>query len=270
MESTDTPPGRATEPAQLVGSLFADRYRLLRLVSEGANSAIYDAADEQTRRNVTLKLVRPKLAASPSFRNRFDDTIRGVAALSHPNIAAVYDWGVARMGDTSTAYLVIEHLSGGSLRDMFDRGRRLTPSQALAVGLDACRGLAHAHRRGFVHGELTPSKLVFGDDRRLRIIDFGLAGLLGEQAWAKPEDVSTHVAWYASPEQGLGREIDGKTDVYALCLSLHEAVTGSLPFASDSTVHSLTARIGRLMPVSADLGPLASVFERAGRPEPDE
>ncbi len=250
--------------------MFADRYRLLRLVSEGANSAIYDAADQQTGRNVTLKLVRPKLAASPSFRTRFDETMRGVSGLSHPNIAAIYDWGVSRMGDTSTAYLVIEHLSGGSLRDMFDRGRRLTPSQALAVGLDACRGLDYAHRRGFVHGELTPSKLVFGDDRRLRIVDFGLAGLLGEQAWTKPEDVSTHVAWYASPEQGLGREIDGKTDVYALCLSLHEAVTGSLPFASDSTVQSLTARIGRLMPVSADLGPLASVLERAGRPEPEE
>jgi eukaryotic-like serine/threonine-protein kinase len=250
--------------------MFADRYRLLRLVSEGANSAIYDAADQQTGRNVTLKLVRPKLAASPSFRTRFDETMRGVSGFSHPNIAAIYDWGVARMGDTSTAYLVIENLSGGSLRDMFDRGRRLTPSQALSVGLDACRGLDYAHRRGFVHGELTPSKLVFGDDRRLRIVDFGLAGLLGEQAWSKPEDVSTHVAWYASPEQGLGREIDGKTDVYALCLSLHEAVTGSLPFASDSTVQSLTARIGRLMPVSADLGPLASVFERAGRPEPEE
>ncbi len=250
--------------------MFADRYRLLHLASEGANSAIYDAADQQTGRNVTLKLVRPKLAASPSFRTRFDETMRGVSGLSHPNIAAIYDWGVARMGDTSTAYLVIEHLSGGSLRDMFDRGRRLTPSQALSVGLEACRGLDYAHRRGFVHGELTPSKLVFGDDRRLRIVDFGLAGLLGEQAWTKPEDVSTHVAWYASPEQGLGREIDGKTDVYALCLSLHEAVTGSLPFASDSTVQSLTARIGRLMPVSADLGPLASVLERAGRPEPEE
>ncbi len=250
--------------------MFADRYRLLHLASEGANSAIYDAADQQTGRNVTLKLVRPKLAASPSFRTRFDETMRGVSGLSHPNIAAIYDWGVARMGDTSTAYLVIEHLSGGSLRDMFDRGRRLTPSQALSVGLEACRGLDYAHRRGFVHGELTPSKLVFGDDRRLRIVDFGLAGLLGEQAWTKPENVSTHVAWYASPEQGLGREIDGKTDVYALCLSLHEAVTGSLPFASDSTVQSLTARIGRLMPVSADLGPLASVLERAGRPEPEE
>lgn len=264
------PIGRATEPSQLVGSLFADRYRLLRLVSEGANSAIYDASDEQTGRTVTLKLVRPKLAASPSFRKRFDETMRGVAALSHPNIAAVYDWGVARMGDTSTAYLVIEHLSGGSVRDMFDRGRYLTRSQALGVGLEACKGLDYAHRRGFVHGELTPSKLVFGDDRRLRIVDFGLAGLLGEQAWTNPENVSTHVAWYASPEQGLGQPIDGKTDVYALCLSLHEAVTGSLPFASDSTVQSLTARIGKLMPVSADLGPLASVFERAGRPESGE
>jgi serine/threonine-protein kinase len=78
------------------------------------------------------------------------------------------------------------------------------------------------------------------------------------------------VAWYASPEQGLSQEIDGKTDVYALCLALHEAVTGFLPFKDDSTVASLSARVGRLMPVSADLGPLAAVFERAGRPDADD
>src|SRR5690606_7600427 len=163
----------------------------------------------------------------------------------------VYDWGMARVGDTSTAYVVIEHLTGGSLRDMFDRGRRLSPSQALVVGLDACRGLDYAHRRGFVHGELTPSKLVFGDDRRLRIIDFGLARLLGDPAWEHPESVSTHVAWYAAPEQGRGDPITGKTDVYALCLLLQEAVTGTLPFKRDSTVASLDERRGRLMPVSA-------------------
>ena len=257
----------------LVGQVFAERYRVLRLVSEGASMALYDVVDPAGR-SVSLKLVRPQLAASPSFRERFDERLRGVAALSHPNIAAVYDWGVAPIGDVSTAYVVAEQLTGGSLRDMFDRGRRLSPSQALAVGLDACRGLDHAHRRGFVHTELTPSKLVFGDDRRLRIVDFGLARVLGERAWANPEDVSNHVAWYAAPEQAqramVDGSVDGKADVYALCLCLHEAVTGKLPFKSDSSVATLASRIGRLMPVSADLGPLASVLERAGRPDPAE
>ena len=153
---------------------------------------------------------------------------------------------------------------------MFDRARQLSPSQALAVGLDACRALDYAHRRGFVHSELTPSKLVFGDDRRLRITDFGLARLLNAEAWKQPDSVATHTAWYASPEQGLSQPIDGKTDVYALCLTLQEAVTGVLPFRNDSTVASLAARVGRLMPVSADLGPLAAVLEHAGRPEADE
>ncbi len=233
--------------------------------------ALYDAVDDQSGRVVTLKLIRPKLAAPPSFRELFDERMRAASALSHPNIAAIYDWGIAPVGDVSTAYVVVEQLTGGSLRDMFDRGRRLTPSQALAVGLDACRGLDYAHRRGLVHGELTPSKLVFGDDRRLRIIDFGLARLLGEKLWERPESVSTHIAWYAAPEQADvspdAPPIDGKVDVYALGLTLHEAVSGTLPFKADSTVATLSARIGRLMPVSADLGPLASVLERAGRPE---
>jgi serine/threonine-protein kinase len=270
VSTSETSPGSSAEPSVLVGRLFGDRYRVHRLVSEGSNTAIYDSVDEESGRTVTLKLVRPSLSSSPAFRSRFDETMRSVAALSHPNIAALYDWGIARVGDVSTAFVVIEQLTGGSLRHMFDRGRRLSPSQALAVGLDACRGLDYAHRRGFVHSELTPSKLVFGDDRRLRIIDFGLARLLGASVWEQPDAVPTHTAWFASPEQGLSRPIDGKTDVYALCLSLHLAVTGVLPFRDDSTVASLAARVGRLMPVSADLGPLASVFEHAGRPEPDE
>lgn len=275
MSSSETPPGAnndptSNDPASLVGALVAERFRLVRWVSAGGNTAIYDAADEQTGRTVTLKLLRPQLAATPSFRTTFDETMRGVAALSHPNIAAVYDWGITTVGDVSTAYVVIEQLTGGSLRDLVDRGRRLSPSQALAVGLEVCRGLDHAHRRGFVHTELTPSKLVFGDDRRLRIIDFGLARLLGDPVWEHPESVDNHVAWYSAPEQGLRRPIDGKVDVYALCLTMHEAVTGELVFKSGSTVASLAARVGKLMPVSADLGPLASVLERAGRPEADE
>lgn len=254
-----------------MGSLVANRFRITGSVTSGSNSAIFVAADETSGRPVTVKVVRPTLAASPSFRTSFDELMRRVAALTHPNITAIFDWGLTNVGGVSTAYVVTESLNGGSLRDLFDRGRRLSPSQALAVGLDVCRALDHAHRRGFVHTELTPSKIVFGDDRRLRVVDFGLSQLLGESQWRQPDTVENHVAWYSAPELATmgNASVDGRADVYSLCLMLHEAVTGTLPFKSDSTVASLAARVGRLMPVSADLGPLAAVLERAGRPDAD-
>ena len=260
-------PERPQPRRGLVGRLIGGRYRVLRMVSAGGATLIVDAEDTELARPVTVKLVRPEWAESSGFRRTFHQAMRAMSTLSHPNIAAVYDWGEDTVGRRTTVYSVGEYLDGGSLRDLFDRGRHLDPSQALLVGLEACRGLDFAHRKGLVHTELTPSKLVFGDDRRLRIVDFGLARLLGEHDWSEPATVATHVARYASPEQALGQPLDGKTDVYSLALILAEAVTRQVPFAARSTVATLSARIGRLMPVSADLGPLAAVLERAGRPQ---
>ena len=267
----------ADQPAQgtqtrrgLVGRVIAERYRVTRMVAAGANALIVDAADHELDRPVTIKLVRPEWAESSEFRRTFAAEMRTVSALSHPNLAAVHDWGEEVIGKRTTVYVVAEYLAGGSLRDLFDRGRHLSPSQALMVGLEACRGLDFAHRRGLVHTEVTPSKLVFGDDRRLRIVDFGLSRLLGERYWAEPATVPTHVARYCSPEQALALPVDGKSDVYSLALVLVEAVTGAVPFAARSTVATLSARVGKLMPVSADLGSLASVLEKAGRPDPED
>jgi serine/threonine-protein kinase len=269
-EMTEHEPQRATSRRSLVGRVLAERYRVTRVAAAGANTLIVDAADLQADRPVTLKLVRPELAESADFRRDFRAAMETVSRLTHPNLATVHDWGEEVVGKRTTVFVVVEHLSSGSLRDLFDRGRLLSPSQALIIGLEACRGLDFAHRQGLVHTELSPAKLVFGDDRRLRIVDFGLARLLGRTAWAEPANVATHVARYSSPEQALGQPVDGKTDVYSLALSLTEAVTGTVPFAARSTVATLSARIGRLMPVSADLGPLASVLERAARPEPGD
>ncbi len=252
----------------LAGRVLGERYRVARMVSAGASTLIADAEDTELNRPVTVKLVRPEIAESPEFRRKFDATMRAMTKLSHPNIAAVYDWGEEEIGRRTTVYAVVEHLAAGSLRDLFDRNRWLEPSQALMVGLEACRGLDFAHRKHLVHGELIPSKLVFGDDRRLRIVDFGLARLLAADDWKEPSTIPTHVARYCSPEQALGQPIDGRADVYSLALILVEAVTGAVPFAARSTVATLSARVGRLMPVSADLGPLAAVLERAGRPDP--
>lgn len=254
----------------LEGRLLDDRFRVVEIVSAGANTIICNAFDEATNLAVTIKIVRPALAASKPFRREFERRADIAMALTHPNIAQVLSWGEFEINDVSALYWAVEHLGGGSLRDLLDRGRLLEPSQALVVGLEACRALDAAHQRGLVHTELTPSKLVFGIDKRLRLIDFSMAELMGRAAWAEPATVATHVARYASPEQALGLPVDAKTDVYALALSLLEAVSGSVPFSGDSTVSTLSARLDKLLPVSADLGSLASVLERAARPDAED
>jgi serine/threonine-protein kinase len=254
----------------LVGRVLGDRYRIENVVTAGANTVITEAIDTEGNRPVTVKIVRPELAVTSAFREAFRRQVEVGMSINHPNIASVLGWGETELDGESTLFWVVEYLGGGSLRDLFDRGRLLDPSQALVVGLEAARALEAAHSRGIVHTELTPSKLVFGEDARLRIADVAMARLLGAEAWSEPATVATHVARYASPEQALSLDVDEKTDVYALSLCLIESITGKVPFAGDSTVSTLAARVGKLMPVTADMGSLASVLERGGRPDPED
>jgi len=256
--------------SSLSGRLLSDRYRIENVVSAGANTVISEAIDTEANRPVTVKIVRPELAVTAAFRQAFRRQVEVAMSLNHPNIASVLGWGETDFDGEPTLFWVVEYLGGGSLRDLFDRGRLLAPSQALVVGLEACRALEAAHARGVLHTEITPSKLVFGEDARLRIVDFAMAQLLGAEAWDEPATVATHVARYASPEQSLGLDIDAQTDVYALSLCLIESITGKVPFAGESTVSTLAARVGKLMPVTADMGSLASVLERGGRPDSED
>lgn len=266
MEHVDEQGGNAGGGA-LAGQTLAGRYRVAQVVSTGANTVLVDAIDTQTEGQVTVKIVRPEHAADPEFRRKFQHLAEISNALTHPNIASVLDWGEIELNGESTVFWTVEALGGGSLRDLLDRGRLLEPGQALVVGLEVCRALDAAHQKGLFHTELTPSKMVFGADRRLRLVDFGMARLLAEPAWVDASAVPTHVARYASPEQALGLPLDATTDVYALALVMIEAVTGTVPFSADSTVATLAGRVDKLLPVSADLGSLASVLERAGRPD---
>jgi len=266
----DTPDPTPTGMTALVGRVLSDRYRIENVVSSGANTVITEAIDTGGNRPVTVKIVRPELSVTSEFRRAFRRQVEVAMSITHPNIASVLGWGETEFDGDSTVFWVVEYLGGGSLRDLLDRGRLLAPSQALVVGLEACRALEAAHDRGVVHTEVTPSKLVFGEDGRLRIVDVAMAQLLGAEAWAEPATVATHVARYASPEQALGQPVGPKTDVYALSLCLIEAITGNVPFAGDSTVSTLAARVGKLMPVTADMGSLASVLERGGRPDAED
>lgn len=235
---------------------------------------VFDAWDGETRQYVTVKLIRPHLTERYGFIDSFRVAMQESATVSHPQLVALFDSGIHTLGDDSgsdagrrVAFTVTERLEGGSLRDLFDRGRRLSQSQTLQLGLDLCHALAEVHRRGLVHAELTPAKILFGADGHARLADLGSAGVLNAQAWAEPSGLDNHVALYASPEQAAGGAPTAASDVYALSLVLVEALTGAVPFRTDSTNTTLAARIDRLLPVTAELGPLATVLEHAARPD---
>jgi serine/threonine-protein kinase len=248
--------------------VLAGRYQLGARRGSGVDAAVFDAVDLQSQQLVAIKLVHPDLSADADVQRQFRAAMERVAEIRHPTIAAPLDWGTETWNGRPVLFVVVEHLGGGTLRDLLDRGRLLSPSQALLVGLDACRALDVVHRNGLVHGDIRPSTLVFGDDRRLRLADVGLASLLVEHLWADPSRMPNARAAYAAPETATSGERGAPADVYALCLTLMEAVTGHVPFAGDSTVATLANRVDRLLPVSADLGPMATVLERAGRPDP--
>jgi beta-lactam-binding protein with PASTA domain/tRNA A-37 threonylcarbamoyl transferase component Bud32 len=247
-----------------IGRVLSGRYRLIAPVGTGASAQVFLADDVRLRRRVAVKILHAALADDDAFLRRFRAEAQAAAALNHPNIVAVYDWG----DDDGAPYIVTEYLGGGSLRAVLDQGERLSLSQALLVGLEATRALDYAHRRGFVHRDVKPANLLFGDDGRLRVADFGLARALAEAAWTEPQGAVLGTARYASPEQAQGQPVDGKADVYSLGLVLIEAVTGSVPFSADTTIATLMARVGKPVEVPDALGPLQKPLTRAGLPDP--
>ncbi len=221
------------------------------------------AEDVSLQRHVAVKVLQPALAGDESFLKRFGAEARSVASLNHPNVLRVFDWGE----DEDGPYLVLEYLGGGSLRQMLDGQRRLTHAQATRLGAQAAEGLAYAHARGLVHRDIKPANLLFDDEGRVRIADFGVARALAEATWTEPVGAMIGTARYAAPEQAEGRPVDGRADVYALSLVLYEALTGEVPFVTDTTMGTLMARVGAPLPRHPGLGAMDDLLARAAAPD---
>ena len=253
--------------ADRVGRVLGKRYRLLTPIGTGASAQVFLAEDVTLRRQVAVKVLHPAMAEDEAFLRRFRAEAQQAAALNHPNAMRVFDWGESPDGP----FLVLEHLGGGSLRDLLDGGHLLSPSQALLLGLQAAKALDYAHRRGLVHRDVKPANLIFDEEGRLCIADFGLARALAEAAWTEPTGAILGTARYASPEQAQGLSVDGKADVYSLALVLVEAVTGRVPFTADTTIATLMARVDAELDLGDDLealGPLGPVLVAAAAPDP--
>jgi serine/threonine-protein kinase len=253
---------------EMVGAVLGGRYVLRSFLGAGASAQVYLADDTHLRRRVAVKVLHPFLAADAAFLRRFTREAVAAAGLDHPHLLAVYDHFPGSA--TEPPYLVTPYMEGGSLRAVLDAGRRLTLSQACLIGMEAASGLAVAHGKGLVHRDVKPANLLFDAAGRLRIGDFGLARAIAEGAATEPVGAVVGTARYAAPEQAGGGSVDDRADVYALALVLVEVVTGSVPFARDTVIATLAARMGTSLEPPEAMGVLSEAIRRAGTIDPTQ
>jgi Tol biopolymer transport system component len=241
--------------------------------------SVYRARDPRLNRDVAIKVLHQDGAASAEGRSRFEREARAVAALNHPNIVAVYDFGVA----DGQQYIVSELAEGEPLRALLVYGP--TPVRRLLdIAVQLSDGLAAAHAAGIVHRDMKPENVMVAKDGRVKILDFGLARQT-LQADASGETVSLplnqHVtaigqvmgtASYMSPEQALGRQVDFRSDQFSLGLMLHEMATGKRTFERSSAVETMAAIVRDDPPAIEQKlpAPLLWCIDRCLRKEPEQ
>ncbi len=215
--------------------MLAGRYHLVRLLGDGGMGAVYKAADQVLRRFVAIKLLHPTVAENPSSVERFEREARAAAAIGHPNIIDILDFG--REG--RRPYMVMEYLRGRSLSQVIAMDGALAVKRAATIAIHTLAGLAGAHDRGILHRDLKPANLMlvvrFGDRNFVKVCDFGFAALLGgERTDAKaltPERTLVGTPAYAAPERLRGDDRrDPRLDVYSLGVVLYEMLAGHRPF----------------------------------------
>lgn len=210
---------------------LAQRYLLLERIAVGGMGEVHLATDERLGRRVAVKVLAPVYADSPDFVERFRREALTAAALSHPNIAQVYDYGV----DGSSHFIVMEHVDGSDLARLLRERGRLTPADAVRVAEQVCAALAAAHRAGVVHRDIKPGNVMVRPDGTVKVTDFGIAQALGQASLTETGTVMGTAA-YVSPEQARGQASTPASDLYSLGILLFQMLTGAVPFQGPTPV----------------------------------
>jgi serine/threonine protein kinase len=230
----------------LTETLAAGRYRIDRVLGRGGMAVVYLARDEELHRRVAVKVLADHLVGDQSFRARFLQESRLASRLSHPNVVQVYDAGDA----DGRPYIVMEYVPGGTVAQRDG----LTWEPTVALALQACAGLQHAHDAGLVHRDVKPANLLVRDDDVLKIADFGIARA-AELTRLTSHGTVLGTAAYLSPEQAAGEEVTAAADIYSLGAVLYELLTGRTPFEFDSLAELAALQAGGQIAPVRDLEP---------------
>jgi serine/threonine protein kinase len=240
------------------GLVLSDRYRLSRCIAVGGMGEVWAADDIRLARSVAVKILRPELTGDPEFVDRFRTEARITAALNHPGIAAVYDYGeVGAGGDPRghTAYLVMELIAGESLSAVLARMGRLSTVRTLDVLDQTGRALQVAHARSLVHRDIKPGNLLITPGGQVKITDFGIAKL-AHQAPVTRTGLVMGTAQYISPEQATGHPAVPASDIYSLGVVAYECLAGRLPFPGENAVAMAMSHVRDTPgPLPADVPP---------------
>ncbi len=242
------------------------KYRLLRLLGQGGMADVYEAEDTTIGRKVALKILPEAFARDQERAQRFDTEIRSSASLDHPNIVSVFEVGEI----DGLHYYSMSVLPGGELKSRLQSGA-LPPDEALRVTEQIADALDYAHRKGFVHRDVKPENILFSEDGRAVLTDFGIAkaSMGGSQMTATGLSIGT--PHYMSPEQARGQQVDGRSDLYALGIVLYELLSGKVPFdAQDSIAVGLSHVTDPVPDLPEDLSAYQYLIDRLLAKNPDE
>jgi len=213
-------------------------YQVAEEIGQGGMAVVYRAYQPQLDRWVAIKILQATETRGKQFLSRFRREARAIAALRHPNILTIYDYGEQQ----GIAYIVMEYVPGGTLKAHLT-GQPMEWPDAATLIIPVGRALAYAHSQNIVHRDVKPANVLLARPDWPLLADFGLVKLIGRQRGITRPGVSIGTPAYFSPEQAAGEDVDHRTDIYGLGIVLYELLTGRLPFEANSPIEMMLQRL---------------------------
>ncbi len=234
----------------MIGRILANRYRIVELRGTGGMAIVYRAIDENTKHDVAVKILRPDLARDEDYVTRFQREAVAASRMTHHNIVNLIDVGM----DGDLRFLVMEFISGKTLKDLIRERGRLSPRLATEITIRILSALQHAHDNGIIHRDIKPQNILVQDDGIVKVTDFGIARI-ADSATLTKGDVVMGSVHYLSPEQASGHPVDSRTDIYSVGVVLYEMLTGRVPFDGENQVSIAMKHIHDMPPAIEAIAP---------------
>jgi serine/threonine protein kinase len=229
--------------------LVIGNYRIIDRLGDGGQGKVYRALDTMVEREVAIKALRPEIARVPETLERFRTEAVTLAKLNHPAIAQLYTF----FRDGDDFYMVMEYIPGRTLESIVQEHGPMPPQRAVSIALSILEAVGFAHAMGICHRDLKPANIMITPDGRVKVMDFGIAQVLGGQKLTREGRVVGTVE-YLAPERIRGNPPDNRADLYSLGIVLFEMLTGKLPFAAASEYELMLAQVHNRPPLPSEFG----------------
>ncbi len=218
-------------------------YEIIELVGKGGMASVYRAFQPSMNRDVAIKIISQSISENPAFVQRFKNEAQLIAQLEHPHILPVYDFGE----QDGMLYIVMRYMSTGTLADLI-KGGGMTLKAIETTFSQVALALDHAHSQGIIHRDLKPANVLIDQHGNAFLTDFGIAKSVGSTMHLTRTDSVVGTPTYMSPEQGMGEDLDSRSDIYALGILLFEMITGKLPFEAETAMAVMLKHINQPPP----------------------